>query len=104
MRQFIIIMLTATILLGWGKTGHRVIGKIAEENLTPAAQEQITQLMGHTDLARVANWPDEIKSDPKWNHANPWHYCTIAEGQEYEGPEAGGYAVIKVTELPPPGK
>lgn len=99
MRQFIIIMLTATLLLGWGKTGHRVIGKIAEENLTPEAREQITQLVGHTDLARVANWADEIKSDPKWDHSHDWHYCTIFEGKDYEGPDQGGRAVQKVTEF-----
>ena len=99
MRQFIIIMLTATLLFGWGKTGHRVIGKIAEENLTPEAKEKITELFGHSDLARIANWADEIKSDPDWKHANSWHYCTILEGQEYEGPDAGGYAVKKVSEF-----
>ena len=99
MQRLIILLLTASMLLGWGKTGHRVIGKIAEENLTPTAQEQITQLMGHTDLARVGNWADEIKSDSKWDHSHDWHYCTILEGRGYEGPEAGGRAVQKVTEF-----
>jgi hypothetical protein len=55
--------------------------------------------MGHTDLARVGNWADEIKSDPKWDHSHDWHYCTILEGHQYEGPEAGGRAVQKVTEF-----
>ncbi len=99
MRQIIIILVTATMLLGWGKTGHRVIGKIAEENLTPEAREKLTQLFGHTDLARLANWADEVKSDPDWKHAYDWHYCTILEGQEYQGPDDGGRAVQKVTEF-----
>ncbi|MBT3229490.1 MAG: S1/P1 nuclease [Candidatus Marinimicrobia bacterium] len=99
MRQLIIILVTATILLGWGKTGHRVIGKIAEENLTPEAQAKITELFGHSDLARIGNWADEIKSDPKWDHSHDWHYCTIIEGQDYAGPETGGRAVQKVTEF-----
>ena len=99
MRQFIIILLTATVLFGWGKTGHRIIGKIAEENLTPEAKEKITELFGHTDLARIANWADEIKSDPDWKRANSWHYCTILDGHEYEGPDAGGRAVQKVDEF-----
>lgn len=99
MRHIIILLLTASILLGWGKTGHRVIGKIAEENLSPEAQKAITELMGHTDLARVGNWADEIKSDPKWDHSHDWHYCTILDGQEYRGPEDGGRAVQKVTEF-----
>jgi len=98
-RQFIIILVTASILLGWGKTGHRVIGKIAEENLSPLAKEKITELFGHFDIASLANWADDIKSDPAWRHANDWHYCTILEGKEYEGPDAGGRAVQKVTEF-----
>jgi len=98
-RQLLIILLTATLLFGWGKTGHRIIGKIAEENLTPEAKAQIIQLFGHSDLARIANWADEIKSDPKWKHASDWHYCTILDGHEYEGPEAGGRAVQKVQEF-----
>ena len=99
MRRLIILLLTTSVLFGWGKTGHRIIGQIAEENLSPKAQEQITLLLGHTDLARVGNWADEIKSDPKWDHSHDWHYCTILEGHDYEGPEAGGRAVQKVTEF-----
>ena len=99
MRQFIIILLTATVLLGWGKTGHRVIGIIAEENLSPEAKADITKLFGHSDLARIANWADEIKSDPAWKHANDWHYCTVLDSHEYRGPEDGGRAVQKVTEF-----
>lgn len=99
MRQIIIILVTATVLLGWGKTGHRVIGIIAEENLSPAAKAQITNIFGHADLARIANWADDIKSDPAWNHANDWHYCTVLDGEEYRGPDDGGRAVQKVTEF-----
>jgi len=99
LRQLIIILLTASMLLGWGKTGHRVIGKIAEENLTPKAKAEIIKLLGHSDLARVSNWADDIKSDPSWKHANDWHYCTVPEGKAYQGPEDGGRAVQKVTEF-----
>lgn len=99
MRHLIVLLLASTMLFGWGKTGHRVIGLIAEENLSPKAIEQITLLLGHSDLARIANWADEIKSDPAWDHSHDWHYCTILEGKGYEGPEAGGRAVQKVTEF-----
>lgn len=99
MRHLITLLILTSLVFGWGKTGHRVIGKIAEENLTPEAKEQITEILGHTDLARIANWADEIKSDPNWDHTHDWHYCTILEGKGYEGPEAGGRAVQKVTEF-----
>lgn len=98
-RHILTLLILTSLVFGWGKTGHRVIGKIAEENLTPEAKEQITAILGHTDLARISNWADEIKSDPKWDHTHDWHYCTILEGKQYEGPEAGGRAVQKVTEF-----
>lgn len=99
MRQIIILLIMTSMLMGWGKTGHRVIGQIAEENLSPKAKAELTKLFGHSDLARLANWADEIKSDPAWKHANDWHYCTVLEGQEYKGPEDGGRAVQKITEF-----
>lgn len=76
-----------------------MIGKIAEENLTPAAKAQITAILGHSDLARVSNWADEIRSDPKWDHTHDWHYCTIREGETYTGPDSGGYAIQKIMEF-----
>ncbi len=99
MQRLLIIMLSASLLFGWGKTGHRIIGKIGEEQLDRSAKKEITALLGHTDLARISNWPDEIKSDPAWDHSHSWHYCTILDGHEYEGPEAGGEAVEKVNEF-----
>jgi hypothetical protein len=99
LRYYIILIISTSLVFGWGKTGHRVIGKIAEENLSSEAKDKISELLGHTDLARVSNWADEIKSDPKWDHTHDWHYCTILDGKEYEGPDAGGRAVQKVTEF-----
>lgn len=99
MRHLSILLLTASLVLGWGKTGHRVIGKIAEENLSSNAKAQIIKLIGHSDLARIANWADEIKSDPKWDYTHEWHYCAIWDGKEYTGSDSGGYAVQKVTEF-----
>ena len=100
MRRILVLMITATMLLGWGKTGHRVIGKLAEENLTPHAKEAITQLLGNSDLARISNWADEIKADPKWDHSHNWHYCTILDGQTtVESGAKGGYGVQKLNEF-----
>ena len=99
MQRFIVLIISASMLFGWGKTGHRIIGHIAEENLSKAAQKGVTQILGHTDLARISNWPDEIKSDSAWDHSHDWHYCTISEGQSYDGPADGGYAIEKVNEF-----
>ncbi|MBI2689065.1 MAG: S1/P1 nuclease [Acidobacteria bacterium] len=72
---------------GWGKTGHRVVGQIAENHLSPKAAQGIRDLLGADSLAEVANWPDEIRSDPTWKMADPWHYVNIPDGQTYDSME-----------------
>ena len=95
---FIIIILSQTVF-GWGKTGHRIVGKVAEIYLTKNAKTQIKKLMGHHDLSRMSIWADEIKSDPQWKHASDWHWCTIPDGENYETGKHKGQAVEKVNEF-----
>ena len=94
-----IIIFVAQNLFGWGNTGHRIVGKVAETYLTKNAKVQIKKLMGHHDLSRMSNWADEIKSDPDWKHANDWHWCTVPDGETYEKGKHQGLAVEKVKEF-----
>ena len=84
---------------GWGKTGHRIVGKVANNYLTKNAQMKIKRILGHNDLSRVSTWADEIKSDPEWKHAWDWHFCTIPDGEDYETGKYAGDAVEKVLEF-----
>ena len=95
----IIYTLLSSFVLGWGKTGHRIVGKVAETYLTKNAKTQIKKLMGHHDLSRMSNWADEIKSDPSWKIANDWHWCTIPDGELYEKDKHSGKAVEKVNDF-----
>ena len=95
----VIYTLLSSFVLGWGKTGHRIVGKVAETYLTKNAKTQIKKLMGHHDLSRMSNWADEIKSDPSWEIANDWHWCTIPDGELYEKDKHSGKAVEKVNEF-----
>jgi hypothetical protein len=88
------ISLTISILLllncqsyGWGLTGHRVIGSIAEYYLSKKAEKKIERILKDESLAMVSNYMDEIRSDPRYGFLDPWHYCTIPAGMTYE--EAG---------------
>jgi len=96
---FLITALSIQIVFGWGKTGHRIVGKVAEPYLTKNAKLQIKKIMGHHDLSRMSNWADEIKSDPEWKKANDWHWCTIPDGEEYEKNKHSGKAVEKINEF-----
>ena len=86
----IVYTLLFSFVLGWGKTGHRITGKIAETYLTKNAKTQIKKLMGHHDLSRMSNWADEIKSDPDWKIANDWHWCTNPDGESYKKDKYSG--------------
>lgn len=95
----IILILFCQSLFGWGKTGHRIVGEVAETYLTKNAKLQIKKILGHHDLAYVSNWADEIKSDPNWSHAWDWHFCTIPNGESYEHGKYKGEAIEKVNEF-----
>ena len=95
----IVYTLLFSFVLGWGKTGHRITGKIAETYLTKNAKTQIKKIMGHHDLSRMSNWADEIKSDPDWKIANDWHWCTIPDGESYKKDKHSGQAVEKINEF-----
>src|SRR5215213_2569277 len=82
------LKVVATLLLltlphsayAWGPTGHRVVAEIAQRHLTPAAQAKVSSLLDGRTLADVANWPDELRSDPRFNKYKPLHFATVEDG------------------------
>ena len=52
-------------------------------NLSRRARKAITDLLGGESLAEVANYADEIKSDPRYRKYSPWHYVNFAPGKTY---------------------
>ncbi|WOT04438.1 S1/P1 nuclease [Shewanella youngdeokensis] len=67
----------------YGQLGHRIVGEIAQHNLTTSTQEQINALTNGESLAQMSTWADEIRSDPKWSHASPWHYITLEDDDSW---------------------
>lgn len=69
----------------WGATGHRVVGAIAQRHLSESAAAGVGDLVGPAGLARVADWPDDIRSDAVLGKdKETWHYVTIPDGETYE--------------------
>jgi nuclease S1 len=60
----------------WGRLGHRVISRIAEQNLTPKAKVAIAELLAPGEsLADASLWADENRGRlPK---TAPWHYVDV---------------------------
>jgi len=76
---FLLLTLTSSAY-AWGPTGHRVVAEIAQRHLTPAAQAKVSSLLDGRTLADVANWPDELRSDPRFDKYKPLHFATVKDG------------------------
>lgn len=74
-------------VFGWGLTGHRVVGDIAEKYLSRKAKKEIRKILGNESLAMASNWMDEIRSDSLYDYTHDWHWVTIPEGMRYEEAE-----------------
>jgi len=71
---------------GWGQTGHRVTGAIAQQYLSPLSQAAMMELLPNSSLAQASTHADEMRSDPSefWQKtAGPWHYVSVPEGKTY---------------------
>ncbi len=88
----------------WGRLGHRVISKLSERHLTPAARAGITELLEPGEsLADCSTWADEHRRDmPK---TAPWHYVDVPlDEPRYDDrfaadDPAKGFIVLKIREL-----
>jgi len=81
--QCLTLMLLATMASpasAWGPTGHRVVAEIAQRHLTPPARDRVLQLLRGYSLAEVANWPDELRSDPRFDKYKLLHFATVPDG------------------------
>ncbi len=82
-RHVLLATLLWPLLAGaWGPHGHRIIGELAQRQLTPRAAAAVADLLRdepEPTLAGVANWADELRaSDPDFARRTArWHYVNI---------------------------
>jgi len=85
--------------LAWGEEGHRMVGVIADNYLTPEARRQVLALLKYDRLAdaqpsqrgtlgEIAYWADEIKDTPWGKRRSAWHFddipvCAAVETSQY---------------------
>lgn len=82
-----LLLFFPALCFGWGPVGHRAVGRIAEQRLSPPVAREVAALLDGQRLAYVGTWSDEIRSDPAWKRAEPWHYVNIPEGTAIESAE-----------------
>lgn len=87
-----VLAATPSTALAWGATGHRMVARLAAQQLTPQARARIDALLaGEPDptLAGIANWADELRgNDPNLGKATArWHYVNLADHDcDYDPP------------------
>ncbi len=88
--HFILLLLLSTTanlwaaVPPWGKTGHRVVGEVAQKYLSNKARKAVEDLLDGETLAEVANYADAIKSDPAYRSYSPWHYVNFPFDKDYQ--------------------
>jgi len=68
----------------WGQTGHRVVGKIAEQHLDGKTKRALKKLLDGGSLALYSTYADEIKSDERYSKFYTWHYINMSLNETYE--------------------
>jgi hypothetical protein len=84
---FLLGSLTVNSSLKWNATGHRTVGKIAEDYLKPGTKRKIKKLLKGQSLAFASTYADEIKSDKRYNEYYTWHYINMPLDMNYEDAE-----------------
>ena len=87
MKKFIFACLcTLSSLSGWGwsQKGHDATAYIAEQHLTPAALDSVSNLFDGKSIVYWANWLDNASHTPPYAYTKTWHYKNIDAGVPYE--------------------
>jgi len=71
----------------WGQNGHRIVGDIAADYLSPKARRAVDRILGPTSIAIASTWMDRIKANPDYDYTHDWHWVTIPDGMTYEETE-----------------
>lgn len=75
------LLLAPATALGWGDTGHRISGLVAQDALSAEARQAVRRIAGERTLQMLATWPDFARSDPAWDFVSSWHYVNVDDDQ-----------------------
>src|SRR5688572_5887535 len=87
MKKYLLILAISSLsltALGWGATGHRVTGYIADKHLSKKARLAMERILGQQSLAMASTWMDDVKSDSLYDMYEDWHWVTIEDNETYD--------------------
>lgn len=80
------LLLVSQVSFGWGLTGHRIVGGLAQKHITNHARTEVSRVLSGYQLQDVSNWADEIKSDHSvfYKSLRQWHYMDLANEKQLD--------------------
>ena len=95
---FLLGAATSLFANDWGKTGHRIVGEIAERQLTEEVRKVVYDILDGESLASVSTWADEMRSNPDWRPFDKWHYVNLPLDIEYPDADVPEENVVTIIE------
>ncbi len=76
------LLLTPLSAWGWGSDGHKIVAKIAADNLSPAAQSHVANLLGVpanqvASAMEAASVLPDTRFREEDSRTRPWHYIDL---------------------------
>jgi hypothetical protein len=83
-------MLCPVCAWGWGSEGHEIVAIIAADNLTPAAQSHVANILGApVDQIATAMEAASVRPDSEFREEDrstaPWHFINILSARPSTG-------------------
>lgn len=79
----LVTLILANDVFAWGPDGHKIVGQIAEDQLSATARQKVKSILKNQTLAEVSIWADTIRSKPEYRHTKSWHFVNIPDGETY---------------------
>lgn len=78
----LLLLIVAPSVSAWSYKGHRLIGEMAEQQLSAPTRASVRALLADEPsptLAAVSIWPDEARKDAAWRHTTRWHFVNFPQ-------------------------
>lgn len=100
-KLLVALLILPLLSFGWGQTGHRVVGEVADRHLSPEARQKVLEILSGESPAMASNWMDFIKSNHDYDHMKSWHYVTIPDSIDYHEADTphGGDAYLTIQRI-----
>jgi len=86
-RLFFYLLFLAALMpryvMAWGSTGHRIVAKIAYNQLKPAVKDSVNKYLGLVHVEDAGTWMDDVRGDAMYDYMSTWHYIDFAKDSVY---------------------